>query len=55
MESLGNLYIEGQVTKVGFNVEPDFEVQCCRLKTQYCLTTSQIAVGFLVEFLNIRP
>ena len=55
MESLGNLYIECQVTKVAYSVDPDFEVECCRLKTQYCLTTSQTAVEFLVALLNIRP
>ena len=48
-----NLYIEGDETKETFIVDPDVEVEYCRLKTQYFLT-SQIPVGFLVALLNIR-
>ena len=54
MKSLGNLYIEGQVTKNAFSVDPDVEIEYWRLKTQSCFTTSQIAVGFLIALLNIR-
>ena len=54
VKSLGNLYIEGQVTKEAFSVDTDIKIEYCRLKTQCCLTTSQIAVGFSVALLNIR-
>ena len=54
VKSLGNLYIEGQVTKETFSVDPDVEIEYCRLKSQCCLTTSKITVGFSVELLNIR-
>ena len=54
VKSLGNLYIEGQVTKEAVNVDLDVEIEYCRLKTQCCLTTSQTAVGFSVELFNIR-
>ena len=54
VKSLRNLYIEGQVTKEVITVDPNVEVEYCRLKTQCCLTKSQIAVGFPVELLNIR-
>ena len=54
VKSLRNLYIEGQVTKDEFSVDPDVEVEYCRLKTQCCLRTSQIAVGFSVALFNIR-
>ena len=50
---LRNLYIESQVTKVAFSVEPFVEIKYCRLITQCCLTTSQIAVGFSVARFNI--
>ena len=48
-----NLYIEGDVTKEAFSVDPDVEVEYCRLKTQ-CFLTSQIPVGFSIALLNIR-
>ena len=54
VKSLGNLYIEGQVTKEAFSVDPDGEIDNCTLKTKCCLTTTQTAVGFSVAFLNIR-
>ena len=54
MKSLGNLYIKGQVTKGAFSIDPDVEIEYCRLKTQCCLTTSQIAIGFSVALLNIE-
>ena len=54
VKSLGNLYIEGQVTKKAFRLDPDVEIEYCRLKTQCCLSTSQIAVRFSVELLNIK-
>ena len=54
MKSLENLYIKGQVTKGAFSIDPDVEIEYCRLKTQCCLTTSQIAVGFSVALLNIE-
>ena len=54
MKSLGNLYIEGQVTKEAFSVDPDVEIEHCTLKTQCSLTASQFAVGFSVALLNIR-
>ena len=54
MKSLGNLYIEGQVTKEAFSVDPDVEIEYCRQKIQCCLTTSQTAVGFPVALLNTR-
>ena len=50
---LGNLYIESQLTKVAFSVEPYVEIGHCRPKTQCYLTTSQIAVGFSVARFNI--
>ena len=53
MKSLENLYIEGDVTKEAFSVDPDVEVEYCRLKTQ-CFLTSQIPVGFSIALLNIR-
>ena len=54
VKSLRNLYIEGQVTKEVITVDPNVEVEYCRLKTQCCLTKSQISIGFPVELLNIR-
>ena len=54
VKSLGNLYIEGQVTKEAFSVDPDVEIEHCTLKTQCSLTASQFAVGFSVALLNIR-
>ena len=54
VKSLGNLYIEGQVTKETFSADPHVEIEYCRLKTQCCLATSQIAVGFSVALLNNR-
>ena len=54
VKSLSNLYIEGQVTKEAFSVVPDVETDYRRLKLQYCLTTSQIAVGFSIMLLNVR-
>ena len=53
VKSLRNLYIEGQATIETFSLEPDVSIKYCRLKTQYCLKTSQIAVGFSVALLNI--
>ena len=52
VKSLGNLYI--QVIKKNLGVDPDVETEYCRLKTQCCLTKSQIATGFSVPLLNIR-
>ena len=50
---LGNIYIESQVTKVAFSVDPDVEIEYCRLKIECCLKTSKIAVGFSVACYNI--
>ena len=54
MKSLGNLYIEGQVTKEAFSVDSKDEIEYCRLKTECCLTTAQIAIEFSIALLNIR-
>ena len=54
VKSLENLYIDGDVTKEVFSVDPDVEVEYCRLKIQ-CFLTSQIPVGFSIALLNIRP
>ena len=54
VKSLGNLYIEDQIIEEAFSVEPDVEIEYCRLKTQCCLTTLQIVFGFSVTLLNIR-
>ena len=35
VKSLGDLYIEGQVTKEAFSVVPDVEIEYCRLKAEY--------------------
>ena len=51
VKSLGNLYIEGQVKKEACSEDPDVEIEYCKLKTQCCLTTSQISVGFQLHFL----
>ena len=40
VKSLGNLCIEGQATKEAFSVDPNVEIEYCRLKTQCCLTKS---------------
>ena len=53
VKSLEYLYIDGDVTKEAFSVDPDVEVEYCRLKTQ-CFFTPQIPVGFSVALLNIR-
>ena len=54
VKSLGNLYIKGQLTKEVVSVDPDVEIEYCRLKVQCCLTILQITVGFLVALLSIR-
>ena len=54
VKALGNLYIEDQVTKEAFSVDPHVEIEYCRLKTQCYLATSQVAVGFSAALLNTR-
>ena len=54
MKSLRNFYIEDQVSKEAFSVDPDAEIEYCRLKTQCCLTTSQTSGEFSVALLNTR-
>ena len=54
MKSLRNFYIEDQVSKEAFSVDPDAEKEYCRLKTQCCLTTSQTSGEFSVALLNTR-
>ena len=54
MKSLGNSYFERQLIKEAFSVDPDDEIEYCRLKTQCCLTTSQHDVGFSIALPNIR-
>ena len=55
VKSLRNLYIEGQVTKEAFSVDPDVKIEYCRLKAQRCSTASQTAIEFSVALLNTRP
>ena len=54
VKSLGNSYFEGQLIKEAFSVDPDDEIEYCRLKSQCCLTTSQLDVGFSIALPNIR-
>lgn len=40
VKSLGNFYIEVEVTKEAFIVDPDGEIEYFTLKIKCCLTTS---------------
>ena len=53
MKLLRNLCIKGQVTKEALSLDPDGGIEYCRLKTQCCLTTWQIAVGISIALLNM--
>ena len=53
VKSLENLYIEGQVAKETFSPDADVEIEYCKLKTQFCLKPSQLAVEFSVALFNI--